>query len=115
MLTFQPPTDVFVLLDIDAADAKGGEETVERLVTRETFEELAKATDGGDEVLLRRGVVDECVERSVLVHVPGGVEGAVDPLLGEVEDGGGGVMVCLIALRTIAYLNVEMVGGENMR
>ena len=103
----EPPADVLVLLDVDAAHTETRKEVVEGLAAREALRELAEAADGGNEVLVGGGVVDECVEGRRLSDVPRGVEGAVDPFLEDVEDGGDGVVVRLVALCAVADLNDE--------
>ena len=103
----EPPADVLVLLNVDATHTEARKEVVEGLAAREALRELAEAADGGDEVLVGGGVVDERVEGRRLGDVPGGVERAVDPLLEDVEDGGDGVVVRLVALCTVADLKDE--------
>ena len=100
----EPVADGRVLLDVDAADAEGSEEAIERLAAREALDELTEAANSSDEVLLGSRVVDEVVEVGSLVDVAYGVEGTVYPLVGEVEDGRNGLVVVFVALCTITNL-----------
>lgn len=52
-----------------------------------SFEELARSTDGLDEVLFGSRVVDEGFERRIGIDVAGGVERFVQPLSDNGEDG----------------------------
>ncbi len=103
----EPVADVLILLDVDTADAERGEEVVEGLAACKTLDELAEAADGVDEVLVGGGVVDEGVERGGLVDVTSSVEGTMDPFLDDVEDGGDGVVVRLVALSAVAELHTR--------
>ena len=100
----EPLADVGILLDVDTADAKSPEKSVQRLATGETLYELAEAANSCDEVLLGRRVVDERIKRGRLVDVSRRVKAAMDPFVEKVEYGRDRLMVALVALSAIACL-----------
>ena len=102
-----PRTYGGVLLDVDAANAEGGEEAAEQTIAGGTLHEGTEPANRVDEVLLWSGILDEGVEGRRLVDVASCVEGTVDPLLEEVEDRGDGVVVRLVALSAVTDLRAE--------